>query len=79
MDVVQPRDLGHHLSNLHVPASSQTVQGSELMKSNAAAEAALLLGGDLLVTVWQVRSYLPLANNTNLCSTYHTVPWLEYH
>jgi len=53
MDVVQPRDLGHHLSNLHVPASSQTVQGSELMRSNTAAESALLLGGDLLVTVWQ--------------------------
>jgi hypothetical protein len=59
VDVVQPSDLGHHLSNLHVPASSQTVQGSELMRSNTAAESALLLGGDLLVTIWQVsRPYL---------------------
>ena len=54
LDVLQPRDLGHHLANLHIPASSQAVQGSELIKSGTAAEAALLLGGDLLVTVWSV-------------------------
>ena len=56
LDVLQPRDLGHHLANLHIPASSQAVQGSELIKSGTAAEAALLLGGDLLVTVWSVSS-----------------------
>ena len=55
LDVIQAKDLGHHLSNLHIPASSQAVQGSELIKSGTAAESALLLGGDLLVTVWSVR------------------------
>lgn len=54
LDVIQARDLGHHLSNLHIPASSQAVQGSELMRSGTAAESALLLGGDLLITVWHV-------------------------
>ena len=36
-------------------ASSQAVQGSELMQSATSADSALLLGGDLLVSVWQAR------------------------
>ena len=57
LDVIRPQDLGHHLANLHVPASSQAVQGSELMQSSTAADSALLLGGDLLVTVWEVTTH----------------------
>lgn len=45
-------DLGHLLP---MSATSRNVQGSQLMRSAAEGDSALLLGGDLIVTVFQVR------------------------
>ena len=45
-------DLGHLLP---MSATSRNVQGSQLMRSAAEGDSALLLGGDLIVTVFQAR------------------------
>ncbi len=44
-------DLGHLLP---MSATSRNVQGSQLMRSAAEGDSALLLGGDLIVTVFEV-------------------------
>ena len=54
MDVVQADELSHHLTQLHVPTSSKAVQGSELMKSDTASAAALIVGGDLFIQIYEV-------------------------
>ena len=46
-------DLGHLLP---MSATSRNVQGSQLMRSAAEGDSALLLGGDLIVTVFEVPS-----------------------
>lgn len=45
-------DMGHLLP---MSASSRNVQGSQLMRSAAEGDSALLLGGDLIVTIYQAR------------------------
>lgn len=46
-------DAGHLAPHTH--ATPQTVQGTDLMRFAAAGDATLLIGGDLIVTVCQVR------------------------
>jgi hypothetical protein len=49
-------DLGHVLGEGGGvdPGTRKTLQGSRLMRSVADSTSALLLGGDLMVTVFQV-------------------------
>lgn len=50
---MQLADAGHLAPHAH--ATPQNVQGSDLMRFAAAGDATLLIGGDLIVTVCQVR------------------------
>ena len=62
-------DAGHLAPHTH--ATPTTVQGSELMRFAAAGAATLLIGGDLIVTVCQVKIAHVIAPTTPIKAIVH--------